>query len=60
LIFLPKPGKPLTKSEKPFFGEDAKRLREAIALWPGEESAGLLSWKAWASPGYPRCVGLFR
>jgi hypothetical protein len=47
LIFLPRPGKPLTKSEKAFFGEDTKRLREAIALWPGVESAGLSGWEAW-------------
>jgi hypothetical protein len=33
----------LTKSEKAFFGEDAKRLREAIVLCLGEESVVLLS-----------------
>jgi hypothetical protein len=49
----------LTKSEKAFFEEDAKRLREGIVLCLGGEFVVLLSLEAWASPVYPRCVGLF-
>jgi hypothetical protein len=49
----------LTKSEKAFFGEVAKRPRVVIVLCPGGEFVALSGLVAWASPVWPRCVGLF-